>query len=48
MSIYIYKYTYIYPILMSTYKKLNRLNLEIHEVGRTLNIRPSTKKHSDN
>jgi hypothetical protein len=33
MSTYLYKYTYIYPIPMSTSERLSRLDLEIHEVG---------------
>jgi hypothetical protein len=33
MSIYLYEHTYAYPISMSIFKRLNRLDLEIHEVS---------------
>jgi hypothetical protein len=33
MNTYSYKHTHIYPISMTISKRLNRLNLEIHEVG---------------
>jgi hypothetical protein len=33
MSIYFYKYMYLYSILMIISKKLDRLDLEIHEIG---------------
>jgi dTDP-4-dehydrorhamnose 3,5-epimerase-like enzyme len=33
MNTYSYEHTHIYPISMTISKRLNRLNLEIHEVG---------------
>jgi hypothetical protein len=30
---YPYKYMYVYPILMNTFKRLSRFDIEIHEVG---------------
>jgi hypothetical protein len=33
MNIHIYKYTYTYHILMSTFEILSRFDIEIHEVG---------------
>jgi hypothetical protein len=33
MIIHFYKHTHIHFILMSNYKKLNRLDLNIYEVG---------------
>jgi hypothetical protein len=33
MSTYFYECTHAYPIPISTFKRLNQLYLEIHEVG---------------
>jgi hypothetical protein len=33
ISTYLYKYTHAHPTHMSTFKRLSRLDIEIHEVG---------------
>jgi hypothetical protein len=38
----LYKYTYTHHISMSTFKRVDRLDLKIHEVGHK-NVSPSTE-----
>jgi hypothetical protein len=33
VSIHLYEYTHTHPTRMTTFKRLSRLDLEIHEVG---------------
>jgi hypothetical protein len=36
MSTHSYEYTYIYPIYISTFEKLGRLNIRIYEVNQRI------------